>query len=63
MCYLASSSDYLISPSSRELRGCVRQIAFSPDGNVMIAVGDGGIVSIYNLISEEQKQLTPKNSK
>uniref|UniRef100_A0A1I8BXC9 WD_REPEATS_REGION domain-containing protein n=1 Tax=Meloidogyne hapla TaxID=6305 RepID=A0A1I8BXC9_MELHA len=39
-----AESDYFLIPSNKELKGCIRQIAFSPDGKIMMAVGDWGLV-------------------
>ncbi|CAK5034302.1 unnamed protein product [Meloidogyne enterolobii] len=44
-----AESDYLLVPSNKELKGCIRQIAFSPDGKLMMAVGDWGLVIRFDL--------------
>lgn len=39
-------SDYIIS--NKDLKACIRQIAFSPCGRIMLAVGDHARVSRYD---------------
>ncbi|KAL3118950.1 hypothetical protein niasHT_003733 [Heterodera trifolii] len=47
-------SDFCLVAPTKELRKCIRQVAFSTDGRVMLSVGDGGVVSRYNLQEKEE---------
>ncbi|KAF7637904.1 hypothetical protein Mgra_00002609 [Meloidogyne graminicola] len=45
----SAESDYFLVPGNKELKKCIRQIAFNPDGRVMMAVGDCGLVIRFDL--------------
>lgn len=47
-------SDYLIV-NKENLKTCIRQVTFSPDGKIMIAVGDNAKVMRFDLDESYQK--------